>query len=76
VIDDEGPDKEASVLFNFPVPQDLEEELVKIILASLPGMNHFGSSPNPNEHVAMRGQGMAFERHSLNCLLPKRLLKD
>ena len=76
MIDNEGPDKEASVLFNFPVPQDLEEELVKIILASLPEMNHFGSSPNPNEHVAMRGQGMAFERHSLNCLLPKRLLKD
>jgi hypothetical protein len=73
VIDDEWPDKEASILFNFPVPQDLEGELVKIILASLPGMKHCGSSPNPNEHIAMRGQGMAFERHSLNCLQPRRL---
>jgi hypothetical protein len=76
VIDDEWPDKEASVLFNFPVPQDLEGELVKIILASLSGMKHFGSSPNPNEHVAMRGHRKAFKRHSLNCLQPRRLLKD
>ena len=77
-INDEGSDKEASALFNFPVPQDLEGQLVKIILERLPGMKHFGSSPNPNEHVAMRrlGQGMAFERHSLNCLQPKRLLND